>query len=113
MALHTFEPVSGSHWASLDSASYALSAGKTEVYRNCCDAAWVYDLSGSYGDNAMSRINRNLRSVFSPARRFFDNAARSILFASAARNLADTPDHVFKARGTTRDAAIRNLLNDL
>lgn len=61
----------------------------------------------------MSRINRNLRSLFSPAGRFFDTAARSIRLASAASSLIDTPDHVFKARGTTRDAAIRNLLNDL
>ena len=61
----------------------------------------------------MSRINRNLRTMLSPAGRFFDSAARSIRLASAANTLVDTPDHVFEARGTTRDAAIRNLLNEL
>ena len=61
----------------------------------------------------MSRINRNFQAIWSPAGRFFDNAARSIRVASAAASLVETPDHVFKARGTTRDAAIRDLLNGL
>ena len=46
-----------------------------------------------------------------PVSRFFSGVARSISFASQAERLANTPDHVFQARGTTRQREIRDLLD--
>lgn len=43
--------------------------------------------------------------------RFFSGAARSIRFATQADRLANTPDHVFQARGTTRQRELRDLLD--
>ncbi|MBU4527638.1 MAG: hypothetical protein KUA43_11515 [Hoeflea sp.] len=48
-----------------------------------------------------------------PVSRFFSGVARSISFATQADRLANTPDHVFQARGTTRQREIRNLLDRL
>jgi hypothetical protein len=45
--------------------------------------------------------------------RFFSGVARSISLATQADRLSQTPDHVFQARGTTRQQEIRNLLNQL
>ena len=61
----------------------------------------------------MSNANRTFRSLLSPAGRFFGNAAASIRFAAEADRLAKLPDHVFIARGTTRQDAIRELLDGL
>lgn len=46
-------------------------------------------------------------------RRFFSVTARSIEFAFQADRLAHTPDDAFKARGTTRQQAIRDLADQL
>ena len=46
-----------------------------------------------------------------PVTRFFSEAARSISFASQVDRIASTPDHVFQARGTTRQRELRNLLD--
>tara|TARA_R110002020_G_scaffold136630_15_gene304768 strand:- start:20010 stop:20267 length:258 start_codon:yes stop_codon:yes gene_type:complete len=46
-------------------------------------------------------------------RRFFSAAAQSINFASQADRLANTPESVFVARGTTRQQAIQDLLNGM
>lgn len=54
---------------------------------------------------------RSVRSMFSPAGRFFGDVAASVRFATEASRLQATPDDVFKARGTTRQAAILDLLN--
>lgn len=61
----------------------------------------------------MSLTARSFRSMLSPAGRFFGGAAESFRFASEASRLAETPDHVFQARGTSRDKALRALLNNL
>ncbi|MEM5495622.1 hypothetical protein [Hoeflea sp. AS16] len=48
-----------------------------------------------------------------PVRRFFSAAAKSIDFAFKADRLAHTPEDAFKARGTTRQQAIRDLVDQL
>lgn len=58
----------------------------------------------------MSRAHRNFRSIMSPVSRFFGGAADSFRFASEANRLIETPDHVFRARGITREKAIRDLM---
>jgi|GEM_PF-1085414 len=45
--------------------------------------------------------------------RFFSAAAQSLNFAILAERLTHTPDGVFKARGTTRQQAIRDLADRL
>ncbi len=49
----------------------------------------------------------------SRVRRFLSAAVQSISFASQADRLAHTPESAFHARGTTRQQAIRDLLNQL
>lgn len=44
--------------------------------------------------------------------RFFSGAAQSIRFARRANEIANTPDSVFRARGTTKDQALRDLISD-
>ena len=46
-------------------------------------------------------------------RRFFSAAAQSINFAFQADRLVHTPDEAFKARGTPRQQAIRDLADRL
>ncbi|MBC7281114.1 hypothetical protein [Hoeflea sp.] len=48
-----------------------------------------------------------------PFSRFLRGTARSISFATQADRLANTPDHVFQARGTTRQREIQDLLDRL
>jgi hypothetical protein len=48
-----------------------------------------------------------------PVRRFFSAAAQSINFALQADRLVHTPDEAFKARGITRQQAIRDLADQL
>ena len=48
-----------------------------------------------------------------PLGRFFSGAARSFRIATQADRLAHTPESVFIARGTTRQQAIRDLLDQL
>jgi len=43
--------------------------------------------------------------------RFFRGAANSISFAFQVDRLANTPEDVFQARGTTRQQAIRDLIS--
>lgn len=52
-------------------------------------------------------------SIFAPVGRFFGVAAASVNFARHANALVNTPDSVFEARGTTRQKAIRDLMNQL
>ncbi|MDF1606662.1 hypothetical protein PZ897_00580 [Hoeflea sp. YIM 152468] len=59
----------------------------------------------------MSRTQRNFRAFMSPVSRFFDGAADSFRFASEANRLIETPDHVFRSRGITREKAIRDLMS--
>ena len=54
----------------------------------------------------------NSRSFLQPVGRFVRNAAETFEFARRANAIIDTPDSVFEARGTTRDKALRALLND-
>lgn len=61
----------------------------------------------------MSRTNRDFRSLLSPAGRFFGRAVDSLRFAREADRLAQTPVHVFEARGTTRETALRDLVKNL
>ena len=56
--------------------------------------------------------NRN-NSMFGPVGRFFGAAAASLVVARQANALVNTPDSAFRARGTTRDEALRNLMNSL
>lgn len=51
--------------------------------------------------------------MFGPVGRFFGAAAASLVVARQANALVNTPDSVFRARGTTRDEALRNLMNSL
>ncbi|MCR9124402.1 MAG: hypothetical protein NXH91_19245 [Phyllobacteriaceae bacterium] len=51
------------------------------------------------------------RSFLRPVGRFMRGAAKTIDFARQASAIADTPESVFEARGTTRDKALRALLN--
>lgn len=53
----------------------------------------------------------NNRSLLQPVGRFMRGAAETIEFARRANAIADTPESVFEARGTTRDKALRALLN--
>lgn len=46
-------------------------------------------------------------------RRFFSAASQSINFAFQAERLVDTPDRAFEARGTTRQQALRDLIDQL
>lgn len=46
-------------------------------------------------------------------RRFFSAASQSINFAFQAERLVHTPDRAFEARGTTRQQAIRDLIDQL
>jgi len=46
-------------------------------------------------------------------RRFFSAAAESINFAFQADRLVHTPEDAFKARGTTRQQALRDLADQL
>ncbi|MCC0034373.1 MAG: hypothetical protein H6887_03765 [Hoeflea sp.] len=48
-----------------------------------------------------------------PVRRFFSAAVKSIDFALKADRLAHTPEDAFRARGTTRQQAIRDLIDQL
>ena len=52
------------------------------------------------------------RSLFQPVGRFMRGAAETLEFARRANAIAEAPDSVFQARGTTRDQALRALLND-
>lgn len=54
-------------------------------------------------------------TISSPSRvrRFFSAAAQSISFATQADRLAHTPENAFHSRGTTRQQAIRDLLDQL
>lgn len=45
--------------------------------------------------------------------RFFSAAAQSLNFAFQAERLAHTPEDAFKARGTTRQQALRDLVDQL
>ncbi|SOE17768.1 hypothetical protein SAMN05877838_2671 [Hoeflea halophila] len=45
--------------------------------------------------------------------RFFSAARQSLNFAFQAERLAHTPDAAFKALGTTRQQALRNLADQL
>lgn len=42
--------------------------------------------------------------------RFFSATAETFAFARAANELASTPNHVFDSRGTTRERALRDLV---
>ncbi|AKI01590.1 hypothetical protein IMCC20628_02895 [Hoeflea sp. IMCC20628] len=46
-------------------------------------------------------------------RRFFSGVADSFSFARQANLLSHTSDATFRARGTTREQAIRNLMDQL
>jgi hypothetical protein len=46
-------------------------------------------------------------------RRFFGSAARSISFAVEARELLNAPEDAFRARGMTREQALRKLIEQL
>jgi hypothetical protein len=46
-------------------------------------------------------------NLFTPVGRFFGEAASMISVARELQDIHNTPEHVFRARGTTRDAAIR------
>ena len=52
------------------------------------------------------------RSFFQPVGRFMHDAASCIDFAQRASAIAQTPESVFEARGTTRDKALRALLDN-
>ncbi|MEQ8481744.1 MAG: hypothetical protein RIC18_13885 [Hoeflea sp.] len=52
----------------------------------------------------------NARNQF---RNFFSAAARSIGFAREAQTIYRTPEEVFVARGTTRQQALRDLVDQL
>ncbi|MCI5076306.1 hypothetical protein [Oricola sp.] len=58
----------------------------------------------------MSGNSRNLFSSFSRAVTGF---AGTIAVAREMNELFNTPDHTFRARGTTRDAAIRKVMSRL
>jgi len=60
-------------------------------------------------------IRRHAMSTHNNSRfgRFFSAAAQSLNFAILAERLTHTPDGVFKARGTTRQQAIRDLADRL
>lgn len=45
--------------------------------------------------------------------RFFSAARQSLNFAFQAERLAQTPEAAFKARGTTRQQALRDLVDQL
>lgn len=51
------------------------------------------------------------RSIFHPLGRFMRGAAETIDFARQAHAITQTPDDVFAARGTTRQAALRKLID--
>lgn len=53
----------------------------------------------------------NARSFFHPVGRFMRGAAETIEFARKAHAITQTPDDVFAARGTTRQAALRELID--
>ncbi len=45
-----------------------------------------------------------------PLARFVTGAAETFSLARAVQDVYNTPEHVLRARGTTRDQALRNLL---
>lgn len=45
-----------------------------------------------------------------PLARFVANAAETLSLARAVQDVYNTPDYVLRARGTTRDQAMRDLL---
>jgi len=49
-------------------------------------------------------------NTFSSVSHFFGDVSRSVMFAREANSLYNTPESVFRARGTTRDAAVRALI---
>lgn len=57
--------------------------------------------------------NNFKNSFFAPVGRFFGAAAAGVEFARHANRLVNTPDSTFEAHGTTRQKAIRDLLNQL
>ena len=54
----------------------------------------------------------NSRSFLQPVGRFMRGAAETIEFARRANAIVDIPESVLEARGTTREKALRALLND-
>jgi len=53
----------------------------------------------------------NARSFFRPVGRFMRGAVETIDFARKAHALTQIPDDVFAAHGTTRQAALRKLID--
>jgi hypothetical protein len=56
---------------------------------------------------------RKISNTFAPVNRFFEDVTRTIILAREVNSLYSTPESVFRARGTTRDAAIRALAKRL
>ncbi|MGI9402714.1 MAG: hypothetical protein ACR2O0_15765 [Rhizobiaceae bacterium] len=61
----------------------------------------------------MTMKNTRKNFIFGPVGRFFGSAASSLIVARQANALVNAPDSVFRARGTTRDQALRDLMNSL
>ena len=49
--------------------------------------------------------------AFAGVRRFLDGAADTIAFTKGAMDICHTPEHVFRARGTSRDQAMRDYIS--
>lgn len=45
-----------------------------------------------------------------PLARFVTNAAETFSLARAVQDVYNTPEHILRARGTSRDKALRDLL---
>ncbi len=46
-------------------------------------------------------------NILAPVGRFFSGVASAVDVAREFKDIYETPEHVFRARGTTRDAAMR------
>lgn len=59
----------------------------------------------------MSALTRRYTSFTRPFGRFFTATADMFEFAREANEIAHTPENVFRARGTSRDQALRDLIS--
>jgi hypothetical protein len=63
--------------------------------------------------DAMTAVIRKSRRALSSVGQFVDGVFNAVHFAHEAQRIAGTPEDVFRARGTTRDQALRKVLSKM
>jgi len=61
----------------------------------------------------MTAVIRKSRRALGSVGHFFDGLFDAVHFAHQAQKIAGTPDRVFRARGTTREQAMKKFLANM